>query len=177
MIFSTFIHLGDLFFGHASHEGLLNPTRVHWISRGFTESHEGLNISRVGITSWDVKKTKPGYHRFTRESQREPERARESQRGPERARVSQTASQRGWPHILSMCQHYFVAKQVNTTLFCCETLNYSTFSRETLKYGTYFSEWFSSNRVPHWGENRAGRIFLLRKWRVCLRPPILPSLT
>ena len=32
-----------------SDEGSLNLTRVHWISRGFTESHEGLNISRVGF--------------------------------------------------------------------------------------------------------------------------------
>ena len=63
MIFFTYIQLGDLYSGHAWHEGLLNLTRVHWISRGFTEFHEGLNISRVGITSWDYQQTKAGYHR------------------------------------------------------------------------------------------------------------------
>ena len=65
--FSLYFHLRDFYSGHASHEGLLNLTRVHWISRGYTEYHEGLNISRVGITSWDYNKTKAGYHRKTRE--------------------------------------------------------------------------------------------------------------
>ena len=31
---------------------------------------------------------------------------------------------RGWPHIFSMPQHCFVAKQSNMTLFCRETLKY-----------------------------------------------------
>ena len=35
---------------------------------------------------------------------------------------------------LAMPQHCFVAKQLNTTLFCRETLKYGTFCRETLKY-------------------------------------------
>ena len=43
---------------------------------------------------------------------------------------------RDWPYIFSMPQHCFVAKQLNTYLFCCETLEYSTFCRETFKYGT-----------------------------------------
>ena len=38
---------------------------------------------------------------------------------------------RGWPHIFSMPQHCFVAKQSNMTLFCRETLKYGTFCRET----------------------------------------------
>ena len=37
---------------------------------------------------------------------------------------------RGWPHIFSMPQHCFVAKQLNTTLFCRETLKYGTFWRK-----------------------------------------------
>ena len=69
-----------------------------------------------------------------RKSQKEPERAREGQREPERARVSQTANQRGWPHIFCIHQHCFVAKQLKTTLLCCETLKYGTFCRKTLKY-------------------------------------------
>ena len=47
---------------------------------------------------------------------------------------------RGWPHIFSMPQHCFVAKQLNTTLFCRKTLKYGTFCRETLKYGTFCRE-------------------------------------
>ena len=42
-----------------------------------------------------------------------------------------------WPHIFSMPQHCFVAKQLNMTLFCCKTLKYGTFCRKTLKYGTF----------------------------------------
>jgi len=57
----------------------------------------------------------------------EQEGARESQREPERARVS-------------MPQHCFVAKQLNTTLFCRKTLKYGTFCRKTLKYGTFCRE-------------------------------------
>ena len=38
---------------------------------------------------------------------------------------------------LAMPQHCFVAKQLNTTLFCRKTLKYGTFCRETLKYGTF----------------------------------------
>ena len=47
---------------------------------------------------------------------------------------------RGWPHIFSMPQHCFVAKQSNMTLFCRETLKYDTFCRETLKFGTFCRE-------------------------------------
>ena len=46
---------------------------------------------------------------------------------------------RGWPHILSMPQHCFVAKQLNTTLFCRKTLKYGTFCRETLKLPYFLS--------------------------------------
>ena len=61
------------------------------------------------------------------ESNREPERARGSQREQESS-------------ILSMPQHCFVAKQLNTTLFCRKTLKYGTFCCKTLKYGTFCRE-------------------------------------
>ena len=64
----------------------------------------------------------------------------ESNREPERARASKREPERGWPHILSMPQHCFVAKQLNTTLFCRKTLKYGTFCRKMLKYGTFCRE-------------------------------------
>ena len=44
---------------------------------------------------------------------------REQERAPE--------SQRGCTYIFSMPQHCFVAKRLNTALFCRETLKYGTF--------------------------------------------------
>ena len=48
---------------------------------------------------------------------------------------------RGWTHIFSMPQHYFVAKRLNTTLFCRETLKYGTFCCKTLKYSLWPKKW------------------------------------
>ena len=54
--------------------------------------------------------------------------------------------------ILSMPQHCFVAKQLNTTLFCRKTLKYRTFCRETLKYGTFCREML---KYALWAEKMA----------------------
>ena len=47
-----------------------------------------------------------------------------------------------------MRQHYFVAKQLNTTLFCRETLKYGTFCRETLKYALWAEKWHKLRCEP-----------------------------
>ena len=54
-------------------------------------------------------------------------RAKQGPCEPEGARERAPESQRGCTYIFSMPQHCFVAKRLNTALFCRETLKYGTF--------------------------------------------------
>ena len=82
---------------------------------------------------------------------------RESQSEPEKVRE---------PDLTSLAR--FVAKQLNTTLFCRQTLEYGTFCRETLKYSTFVAKRKNTRYEPKkWHKLRCDELkgYMKVKWK------------